>query len=88
MIFNSMISEENQKGFSKDNIISPRHGIVKFKNIEKNLHVKKGQVLMQLEAMKMEYSLTSPRDGIIDVIHIRNGQQATEGMDLLSLKKI
>ena len=88
LIFNSMISEENQKGFSKDNIISPMHGIVKFKNIEKNLHVKKGQVLMQLEAMKMEYSLTSPRDGIIDVIHIGNGQQATEGMELLSLKKI
>ena len=63
------------------------HGIIKFKSIKKNLHVKKGEVLMLLEAMKMQYSLTSPRDGIIEKIYIKDGEQAIEGMELLSLKE-
>ena len=86
-IFNPLINTENQKRISQDTIISPMHGIIKFKNIKTNLNVKKGEVLMQLEAMKMQYSLSSPRDGIIEKIYIKNGEQAIEGMELLSLKK-
>src|SRR6056300_1456880 len=86
-IFNPLIITENQKRFSPDKIISPMHGIIKFKSIKKNLHVKKGEVLMLLEAMKMQYSLTSPRDGIIEKIYIKDGEQAIEGMELLSLKE-
>ena len=86
-IFNPLINIENQKRISQDTIISPMHGIIKFKNIKTKLNVKKGEVLMQLEAMKMQYSLTSPRDGIIKKIYIKNGEQAIEGMELLSLKK-
>ena len=86
-IFNPLINTENQKRISQDTIISPMHGIIKFKNIKTNLNVKKGEVLMQLEAMKMQYSLTSPRDGIIEKIYIKNGEQAIEGMELLILKK-
>ena len=86
-IFNPLINTENQKKISQDTIISPMHGIIKFKNIKTKLNVKKGEVLMQLEAMKMQYSLTSPRDGIIEKIYIKNGEQAIEGMELLSLKK-
>ena len=44
-------------------------------------------VLFILEAMKMEFSLTSPRDGIIERIFIINGQQVSDKMKLLSLKK-
>ena len=86
-IFNPMANTENQQSVSPDKIISPMHGIIKFKNIKKNLHVKKGEVLMLLEAMKMQYSLTSPRDGTIEKIYIKDGEQAIEGMELLSLKK-
>jgi len=86
-VFNSMIFEENQKEVSQDNVLSPMHGVIKFKNIKKGLHVKKGEVLMLLEAMKMEYSLTCPRNGIIEEIHVKDGQQAGEGMELLTLKK-
>ena len=86
-IFNPLINTENQKRISQDTIISPMHGIIKFKNIKTKLNVKKGEVLMQLEAMKMQYSLTSPSDGIIEKIYIKNGEQAIEGMELLSLKK-
>ena len=86
-IFNPMVNTENQQRDSPDKIISPMHGIIKFKSIKKNLHVKKGEVLMLLEAMKMQYSLTSPCDGIIEKIYIKDGEQAMEGMELLSLKE-
>ena len=56
-------------------------------NPKPNIKVKKGDVLLSLEAMKMEYSLKSPRDGIIEKILIRNGQQVTEKMKLIILKK-
>ena len=63
------------------------HGLIKFNKIRENSKVKKGDVLLNLEAMKMEYSLNSPRDGVIDKIYVKNGQQVTEKMKLLSLKK-
>ena len=70
-----------------DVINAPMHGIVKYKNLKPNIKVKKGDVLLSLEAMKMEYSLTCPRNGIIEEIHVKDGQQASEGMELLTLKK-
>ncbi len=78
---------ENNEEFSEDDIIAPMHGLIKFNKIRENLKVKKGDVLLNLEAMKMEYSLNSPRDGVINKIYVKNGQQVTEKMKLLSLKK-
>jgi len=62
------------------------HGIIKIKKIKPNLDVKKGDVLLILEAMKMEFSLVAPRDGVIEKIFINDGQQVSEKMTLLSLK--
>ena len=36
--------------------------------------VKKGQALMILEAMKMEHTITSPRDGIIERVAFQENQ--------------
>ena len=44
-IFNPMVNTENQQKVSPDKIISPMHGIIKFKSIKKNLHVKKEKFL-------------------------------------------
>ena len=63
------------------------HGIIKHNNLKPNIKVKKGDVLLSLEAMKMEYSIKSPRDGIIEKILIKDGQQVTEKMKLITLKK-
>ena len=62
------------------------HGVIKFKNIKPNLKVKKGEVLFILEAMKMEFSLTAPRDGVIEKIFIVDGEQVSEKSTLLRLK--
>jgi 3-methylcrotonyl-CoA carboxylase alpha subunit len=84
---NLLQSKDNHISNLEDSIIAPMHGIVKIKKIKANSIVKKGDVLFILEAMKMEFSLTSPRDGIIERIFIINGQQVSDKMKLLSLKK-
>jgi 3-methylcrotonyl-CoA carboxylase alpha subunit len=44
--------------------------------------VRRGEVLVVLEAMKMEHALAAPADGRIEAVHVRPGAQVSEG-DLL-----
>ena len=71
----------------ENTIVAPMHGVIKTNKIKPNLKVKKDDVLFILEAMKMQFSLTSPRDGVIEKIFINNGQQVSENTKLLSLKE-
>jgi 3-methylcrotonyl-CoA carboxylase alpha subunit len=45
--------------------------------------VKKGEVLIVLEAMKMEHSLTAPSDGLVEAIYFAVGDIVKEGTTLL-----
>ena len=45
--------------------------------------VSKGAPLIVLEAMKMELTLTAPRDGTIDVIRYAVGDMVEEGTELI-----
>lgn len=48
-------------------------------------HVKAGDPLVILEAMKMEQQITAPRDGVVDRVQCREGEQVTAGMELVVL---
>jgi biotin carboxyl carrier protein len=48
--------------------------------------VKSGEVLLILEAMKMENEIISPVDGVIDAIATRKGDAVNAGELLLSIK--
>jgi len=48
-------------------------------------HVKAGQPVVVLEAMKMENEVRSPRDALVAQIHVREGQSVDSGQDLVSL---
>ena len=45
--------------------------------------VKKGQVVLVLESMKMENELKSPRDGTISTIKVQNRQAVEQGQILM-----
>jgi 3-methylcrotonyl-CoA carboxylase alpha subunit len=46
--------------------------------------VKRGEVLMVLEAMKMEHAIAAPADGIVDAVHYAAGDLVEEGALLLA----
>ncbi len=47
--------------------------------------VRRGEVLLVLEAMKMEHSVLAPADGVVERLDLAVGDQVEEGMALLSL---
>ena len=50
--------------------------------------VKSGAVLVVLEAMKMEYALSAPRDGVVAEVLAAPGDQVVNGALLLALEAL
>jgi 3-methylcrotonyl-CoA carboxylase alpha subunit len=46
--------------------------------------VKRGEVLLVLEAMKMEHTIVAPADGIIERVHFLPGDLVEEGAALIA----
>ena len=49
-------------------------------------HVRKGQELIVLEAMKMENSINTDRDGVVKEIKVNIGDSVLEGTDLVIIE--
>ena len=47
--------------------------------------VAKGDLLLIMEAMKMEHRITAPRNGVIDAVHVSVGDQVDNGRLLVSM---
>ncbi|PIB24093.1 3-methylcrotonyl-CoA carboxylase [Amylibacter kogurei] len=71
-----------------DGIIAPMPGLVKLLNAKAGQSVSRGDVLIMLEAMKMEHSLTAPRDGVIAEVLTDVGDQVLDGAMLLQLEPV
>lgn len=67
-------------------ILSPMPGSVKVLNTCKQSAVKAGDVLVIIEAMKMEHSLKASRDGVVSDVLVEVGQQVEAGEVLLILE--
>jgi 3-methylcrotonyl-CoA carboxylase alpha subunit len=69
-----------------DEIRAPMPGLVKRLTAVAGAAVAKGEVLVVLEAMKMEHALTASRDGVVAEVHVAQGAQVTDGTLLLALE--
>lgn len=64
---------------------APMPGLVVTINVEEGQAVKKGQVLLILESMKMQNELKSPRDGTIGRVRVKAGETVEQKQTLLSV---
>lgn len=69
-----------------EKITSPMPGNILNVNVSAGDKVKKGQILMILEAMKMENEIMSPVDGTILSIHTTKGATVDSGTLLCIIK--
>ena len=66
-------------------VLAPIPGKVTAIPIAVGQRVAKGETLIVLEAMKMEYTLSAPFDGTVAAINASSGEQVTEGTVLVEI---
>jgi len=67
-------------------VIAPMPGKVAAVHVAKGANVARGQILLVLEAMKMEHAITAPSDGVIAEIRYAAGDSVVEGVELVVLR--
>lgn len=70
----------------KSGIKSPLPGVILDIKVKVGDEVKKGQQVLILEAMKMENSINSDRDGKVAAINVSKGDSVLEGTDLIVIE--
>lgn len=66
-------------------VLCPLSGIVVTVHVEQGQRVKKGDILVTLEAMKMNTPVWAPQDGVVAAIHVQPGVRTEEGAVLVTL---
>jgi propionyl-CoA carboxylase alpha chain len=64
---------------------APMPGVVLSTAVTAGETVSKGQLLLVLEAMKMEHRITAPRDGVVAELHVAARDQVKNGQLLLTM---
>jgi biotin carboxyl carrier protein len=68
-----------------ENVIAPMPGTIVKITVKPGERVKKNQVLVVLEAMKMENEIVSPIDGTIIAVNVTKGQVVNTGESLVQV---
>ena len=75
-----------QDAVAGGSLAAPMPGKVIQVMVEAGARVKKGEPLLILEAMKMEHTITAPKDGVVKLINFAAGEQVLEGAELIALE--
>lgn len=75
-------AEDNGSSKTSNVVISPMPGRVVKVFVEPGQSVKKGDNLISVESMKMEYFMKATRDGVIDRIRIKEGDTVAMKQEL------
>jgi 3-methylcrotonyl-CoA carboxylase alpha subunit len=68
-------------------LTTPLPGVVVSVPVSVGQKVAAGEVLMVIEAMKMEHTITAPYAGTVETIHFAKGARVPEGSELLALAR-
>ena len=80
-------TQEFAASASSGGLTTPLPGVVAAVAVQEGQAVAAGELLMVIEAMKMEHSITAPHDGVVRVIHFARGDRVPEGSELLALSR-
>lgn len=69
-----------------ESICAPMPGTIVNIVVSAGAAVKSGDVLLVLEAMKMENEIMAPRDGVVAGVHVNKGDSVDSGKLLVSLQ--
>ncbi len=72
------------EGAGGDRLTAPMPGRVVSVHTEPGAQVSRGEVLVVLEAMKVQMRLTAPRDGIVAAVRVQPGELVDDGAELVS----
>lgn len=75
-------------GKAHGEIVSPMPGKVVKINVIEGQPVKKGDLLLVVEAMKMENNIISPKEGRIEKINVKNGEMVNGSKELVVLSEL
>jgi biotin carboxyl carrier protein len=64
---------------------APMPGLVVAIPVTEGQAIKKGQVLLILESMKMQNELKAPRDGVVERIRVKTGESVEQKQTILSI---
>ncbi len=70
---------------NSETVPAPLAGNIFKVNVASGVEVAEGDVLLILEAMKMETEVRAARGGIVQDLHVKEGDSVTVGSPLLSL---
>jgi 3-methylcrotonyl-CoA carboxylase alpha subunit len=74
------------RGDATETLMAPMPATVLKVSAAPGAHVKAGDALVVLEAMKMEIALRAPHDGVVTAINCREGELVQPEMILVELK--
>ncbi len=77
----------SDSGKFKDKLVSPMPGAVVKINTEEGSEIKAGEVLLVLEAMKMENEIKADTDCIVKTIHVNEKASVDKGQLLITLNE-
>ncbi|MDZ7668036.1 MAG: biotin/lipoyl-containing protein [Gammaproteobacteria bacterium] len=69
-----------------EQIVAPMPGQVIAVSVQPGDSVSAGQVLLVIEAMKMEHSVTAPRAGTVAAVSCAEGDRVDDGVELITLE--
>jgi len=73
-------------GKAGDEIVSPMPGKVIKISVANGAEVKKGDVLLVVEAMKMENNIVAPKDGVVETVKVKAGDMVDGSTELVKLE--
>lgn len=67
-------------------VTAPLQGLISDVKVKEGQTVKTGEIIVIIEAMKMENEVVSPRDGVIEKVAVCKGESVAAGDLLISFK--